>query len=175
MLKLDGSCGVRETGCRVRGTGCGQVTPSATKGHCHPPQKVLQAHRGRMNFFIFSRDAGKKKNVLASWEASLKCGGSCGVRERPMASLPSSASRRSQQSPRQGHLRPPHKGTVLMLRIVQFVNRARPSNKWPAVRQRVYFSCCTNCHVRDLFVNGRRLASNGHVHEWDIVAARFLR
>ena len=39
----------------------------------------------------------------------------------------------------------------------------------------VYFSDCTNCHVRGLFVNGHRLASIGHVHEWDVVAPRFLR
>ena len=78
--------------------------------------------------------------------------------------------------PRKGHLHPPRKGTVLMHRIVQFVNGVGSSNKWP-VHQRVYFSYvyCTNCHVRALFVNGHRLASNGHVHQWDVVAPRFLR
>ena len=61
-----------------------------------------------------------------------------------------------------------------MHRIVQLVNGVRPSNKWP-VHQRVYLSYCTNCHVRALFVNLHRLASNGRVHECDVVAARFLR
>ena len=45
--------------------------------------------------------------------------------------------------------------SILMLRIVQFMNGVRPSNKWP-VRQWVY-SYCTNCHARALFVNGHRL------------------
>ena len=43
------------------------------------------------SFFTFSRDAGRKKTVLAEWEASLKQSGSCDVRERAVASLPSAA------------------------------------------------------------------------------------
>ena len=75
--------------------------------------------------------------------------------------------------PREGHYSPPHKGTVLMLRIVQFVNSLRPSNKWP-VHHWVYFYYCTSCHVHALFVNGHRLARIGHVHEWDVVVPSFL-
>ena len=85
--------------------------------------------------------------------------------------------------PRKGHHSPPHKGrlhplrkgTVLMFRTVQFVNRVRQSNKCPVVCQWGYFSYCTNCHICALFVNGYRLASNGHIHKWDVVAPRFLR
>ena len=40
----------------------------------------------------FSRDTARKKNVLAVWEALPKQGGSCGICERAVASLPSSAS-----------------------------------------------------------------------------------
>ena len=67
--------------------------------------------------------------------------------------------------PHKGHLHPSCKGTVLMHRIVQFLNRVRPSNKWP-VHQRVYFSYCTNCHIRSLFINGHRLASNHLSCSW---------
>ena len=65
------------------------------------------------------------------------------------------------------------KGTVLMIRIVQLVNGLRLSNKWP-VDQHIYFSYCTYFNVGALFVNGHRLASIGYVHEWDVVAPRFL-
>ena len=79
--------------------------------------------------------------------------------------------------------------STLLLRTVQFVNGLRPSNKWP-VHQRIYPSYCIlshscpvhqrahrlpiNCHVRALFVNGHRKATNCHVYVWDIVATRFL-
>ena len=62
--------------------------------------------------------------------------------------------------PHKRHLRPLRNGAVLMLRTVQFMNGLRPSNKWP-VHQRVYFSYCTYCHVRALFVNGHTLNSIG--------------
>ena len=57
-----------------------------------------------------------------------------GVRERAVASLPSSDAQRSSPFPLKGQILPPCKG---MLRILQFVNGAKASNKWP-VRQRVY-------------------------------------
>ena len=82
--------------------------------------------------------------------------------------------------PHKGHLRPPCKGTVLILRFVQFLNGVRPLNKQPvhqwASSQQVYFSYCTNCHLHALFVNGHRLhvASNGNVHKLDAVAPHFL-
>ena len=92
------------------------------------------------SFFTFSRDAGRK-TVLASSEASLKRGGSCGVRERALVSLPLSA---SQGSPPSAQRSPPSpkKGTVLKRTTVQFVNGLRPSNKRP-VRQR-----CVCVYVR---------------------------
>ena len=58
--------------------------------------------------------------------------------------------------PHKGPLCPTRKGTVLMHRIVQFVNGVRPSNKRP-VHQQVYFIYCTNSHVCAPFVNGHRL------------------
>ena len=79
FLKLGGSCDIRETGCRVR---------HAKVTSVHLPSEVLQAYRGKVkSFFTFSRDAARKKNALATWEASLKCGESCGVRERVVARL----------------------------------------------------------------------------------------
>ena len=64
------------------------------KGHCRPTQDVLQAYRGGgRSFFTFNRDAARKNNVLGAWEASLKRGRSCDIRERP---------------PRNGHHCPPH-------------------------------------------------------------------
>ena len=138
------------------------------KGQCRPPQDVLQAYWGKFEPFRFSRDATKKKNGLAAWEASLKRGGNCGIHEKAVASLSSSASKKSPSSTVQI--------TILMLRIVQFVKRLTHSNKW-RVRQRFFTSYiyCTNCHVRALFVNGHRLANNCHVHEWDVVVSRFFR
>ena len=46
-------------------------------------------------------DATKKKYGLDAWEASLKRGGKCGVREQVVASLPSSAEQRSPSSAEQ--------------------------------------------------------------------------
>ena len=84
------------------------------KGHCRPPQDVLQVYRGEVEAFPLQRDAARKKNVLVAWEASLKPGRSCGVRER--------APRKDHhRPPHKGHHRPPCKGKVLMLRTVQFV------------------------------------------------------
>ena len=37
------------------------------------------------------------------------------------------------------------------------------------------YSMHINCHIRALFVNGHRIATNCHVHEWDVVATRFLQ
>ena len=90
------------------------------KGHCCPPQDIVQANRGGLNlFFTFSRDAARK-NVLGAWEASLKRGRSCGIWERALH-------KGHHRPPHKGHLRLPHKVKVLMLRIVQFVNGLRPS------------------------------------------------
>ena len=55
----------------------------------HLPEKVS-------SFFAFNWDAVSKKNVFAAWKASLKLGGSCGVRGiRAVASSLPSASQRS--------------------------------------------------------------------------------
>ena len=63
------------------------------------------------------------KNFLAVWKASLKWGGSCGIRERAVASFSSSASLRSSLSASvKGHVHLLRIGTVLMLRTMQFVN-----------------------------------------------------
>ena len=67
-------------------------------GHYPLPQDILQAYRGGSELVAFSRDAGRKTNVLAVSEASLKRGESVVVRERAVASLPSSASQRSSVS-----------------------------------------------------------------------------
>ena len=83
-------------------------------------------------FVTNGRDATRKTNVLAAWEALLKQGGSCGVRQRAVASAPSSASQRSPPSVR--------KGTVLKLTTVGFVNGLKLSNKLP-VRQRCVCVC----------------------------------
>ena len=64
------------------------------------------------------------------------------------------------------HLHPPRKGKVLMHRIVEFVNEGLFING--------FLLATTNCHVHALFVKGHWLASNCHVHEWDIIAPRFL-
>ena len=90
------------------------------------------------SFFTFSRDAGRKNTVSAVWETSLERGGSCGVRERAVASLPSSASQRS----------PPYaqKGTVLKDTSVQFVDGLRPSNKWPVRKRCVCVCVCARAH-----------------------------
>ena len=88
------------------------------------------------NFFTFRRDAVKKNNVFTAWEDSLKQGGSCGLCERAVASLLSSASQRSPSSAQ--------RGTVLKCTTVQSVNRLRPSNKWP-VLQRGVFVCVYEC------------------------------
>ena len=114
--------------------------PPARKSHCRTFYKV----KGEAwSFSTFSRDAGRKNIVLAAWEASLKRGGSCGVREPVVASLPSSASRRS---PPYAQRSPPsaRKGTVLKHITVQLVNGLGPSNKWP-VRQRGVYMCVYVC------------------------------
>ena len=74
------------------------------------------------SFFTVSRNAVRKKNVLAAWEASLERGGSCAVCNRAVPSLPSSASQRSLPFARKG------------ITNVQLVNGLRPSYK-RSVRQ----------------------------------------
>ena len=100
-------------GCGVGGKGFGYLTAI---GHAKVTAVRLRTYyqltRGRLKLFTFSRDAARKKNVLGAWEASLKPGRSCGVRER---------------APRKSHRRPPHKCHILMLIIVQFVNGLRLS------------------------------------------------
>ena len=110
---------------------------------------------------------------MAAWEASLKCGGNCGIRERAVASLRRLHHKGHHRLPHKGHLRPPCKGIVLVHRTVQFANGVTPSNKWP-VHQRVYFSYRTNCHICGLFANRHRLAGSGHIHKWHLVAPHFL-
>ena len=83
-----------------------------------------------------------KNNVLASWEASLKRGGSCGVRERAVASLA------LQRSPPSAS----HIGTVLMLRNVQFVNGLLGYQTNGLLVNGEMLR--TNCHVGALFANG---------------------
>ena len=39
----------------------------------------------RVELFTFNWHAARKKNVFSAWKASLKLGGSCGVREQAMA------------------------------------------------------------------------------------------
>ena len=138
--------------------GCGQLTAVClsefTAIHLSTYYKLTGRRFGSLTF---SRDAARKKNVLAVWEASLQRGGSCGVREWAVESLPSSASQRSPLSASQGspssaaHI---HVGTVLMLRPVQFANGllGHQTNglfgNWL-----IYSSYRTNCHVCALFVN----------------------
>ena len=56
--------------------------PPARKSHCRTFYKV----KGEgWSFFTFSRDAVRNNTVLATWEALLKRGRSCGVRERAVA------------------------------------------------------------------------------------------
>ena len=59
------------------------------KDHCCPPRDVLctSLPGEDWNSFTFSRDVEKKTNVLATWKALLKLGGSCGVGEWAVASL----------------------------------------------------------------------------------------
>ena len=99
----------------------------------------------RLSFFHFSKGPTKKKNGLAAWEASLKRGGNCGVREQALARL-------YRHPDCKGHLRPPRKSTLLILRIVQFIIRLRPPNKL-RVPLMFFSSYCINCHVRALSVN----------------------
>ena len=63
---------------------------------------------------------------------------------------------------------------MLMLRIVQLVKGLRPSIQTNGMFVNGFFSFCTNRHFRALFVNGHRLATNSHIHEWDFVVPRFL-
>ena len=81
--------------------------------------------------------------------------------------------------------------TVIRLAKVTFIRRAKVQYlclqlhslwmdlghqfKQMACSPTVFFSFChTNCHVRALFINGHRLGSNSHVHEWDVVVPCFL-
>ena len=96
------------------------------------------------SFFTFSRDAGRKNAVLVAREASLERGGSCGIHERAVASLPLSASQRSppsvQRSPPSVQRSPPsaQKGTVLKRTTVS----SWPSNKWPVCQRCVCVCVC---------------------------------
>ena len=64
--------------------------PSASqKSLSSASERSTRLTREGWSFFIFGRDKGRKKTVLDAWEASLNRGGSCGIRERAVASLPS--------------------------------------------------------------------------------------
>ena len=116
LLNLGGSCGVREMGCGVWGTDCGSLTADLhTKVTAVHFRMYCKLTGGRLKLFHSGRDATKKKNVLAAWEALVNWGGNCGVRE---------------QDTHKGNLCPLCKVTVLLLRIVHFMNRLMPSNKW---------------------------------------------
>ena len=67
------------------------------KGHLHvcPPKVLQQAYGGRLDLFTFGKDETRKPNILATWEALLKLGGSCGICQRAMAISPSSTLDRS--------------------------------------------------------------------------------
>ena len=70
----------------------------AGKGHPLRLRTYYKLNGEGWSFFAFSRDATRKTNVLAAWEASLKQGGSVVVREGAVASLPSSNTQRSSAS-----------------------------------------------------------------------------
>ena len=110
------------------------------------------------SFLIVSRNATRKKKVLAAWDASLKrVVAVVFIKELWLA---------YRCPPHKGHLLLQHKGIVSMLRTVQFVNGLplEASNKWH-VHQRVYSSYSANCHICALFINGHRIATNSHIHE----------
>ena len=123
-------------------------------------------------FFAFNWDAARKKNeswveAVAFGERAVGSGNGLYCSGNGLWGLGHGLWLANCRPPHKGHLRSVHKGTVLMLRTVQFMNGLRPSNKWPVcspVCQLAYSSYCTNCHICALFVNGHRLATNGHVH-----------
>ena len=140
------------------------------------PSEVLQAYwGGRLKLFTLSRDGAWKKNILATWEASLSVVEAVAFVNGLWLAYSRPPCKGHHRLSHKGHLPPPSTGTVLMLRICTVREWSRPSNKWP-VHQRVHvFGYCTNCHVCALFINGHRLASNGHVNKCDVIAPRFLR
>ena len=107
------------------------------------------------NFFIYSRNAARKTNVLTAWEAWLYRVEAVAFVNRLWLAYRRPPRKDHHRLSHKGHLNLPRKGTVVMLRTVQFVNRLRPQNQWP-VHQWVYSSYCTNCHIHALFVNEHR-------------------
>ena len=149
LLNLGRICGIRETCCGVRGTGCAWLANCRPprKGHCRPPQDVLQAYWGKCEaFFILAGTQQRRRTAWLHWKLRKS-----GMKTVTFVKRLWLAYRRP---PHKGHLRPPHKGhllpprrsTVLMLRIVQFVNGLRHSNKW-RVRPRVLYQLSRSCPV----------------------------
>ena len=64
---------------------------------------------------VFSSDAARKPNVLATWEVMVKQGGSCGICEQAVARSPSSAWQRSPLSVSSNQM------PVCMLHVCVFV------------------------------------------------------
>ena len=72
-------------------TGCGLLTAVHLAKVIATRFRTYKLTGGRLELFDLSRDAARKKNFMVAWEALLKWGGSCGIREQPVASLSSSA------------------------------------------------------------------------------------
>ena len=83
------------------------------------------------SFFTINKVATRKMKILAAWEASLKQGGSFGVREWAVANSLLSTSQRSAPSTSKMSPMSACKGTVLKLTTVRFVNGLGYSfHKW---------------------------------------------
>ena len=144
------------------------------KCHCRQPQYVLLPYWGRLRLFHLWQGCSKKAERLGCMGSFAKAGVKTVAFMNGLWLAYCRPPRKGHhRPPHKGHLRPHHKVSVLMHRIVRFVNRVRPSNKL-ACSSMGYFSYCTNCHVCALFINRYRLASNGHVLECDVVPSRFL-
>ena len=135
--------------------------------------------------FTFSRDKARNMNVLVVWEVLLKLGGSCVSFVNwlwlthcfpPQKRAPQSSLQRSPTSAAQRYnAKVQCKGTM------QRCNELYSSwmdldhqNKW-SVHQQTFSSNCTKCHIRSLFVNRHRLATNSPIYKWDIVPPGFFR
>ena len=105
----------------------------------HPGECGRRTRNRSTTWSAFSTDTTRKTTILGMWEATLKCGGSWGICERALATFPRPARRGHHCLPHKCHYHPPHKGTVLKLSTVQFMNGLRPSIIWN-VGQQVYSS-----------------------------------
>ena len=147
-------------GCGVWGTGCDQLTAI---GHAKVTAVCLMMYYkltwGKLKLFHLQQGQSKEEGCLGCMRSFAKAGRSYGIRERTPRKVHHCLSHK-------GYLRPLCKSKVLMLRIVKFLNGLRPSMGYP--------SYCTNCHVHALFVNGRRLATSSHMHEWAFIVPCFL-